>query len=198
MIKTIGQDVELYVRLVHQYDKYKSEVKPTVYFLGLAGEVSELAGGIKDFNGYADSETRAIQKENKIIGEIGDVFWYWFALAKELKFNYYEMWNIALTNMKHTKPHNDEILYVVESSGRVIEHLKKSIRDDNGEITSERKEKIREKMLETLDYLLLFAKSVNIDPYHIMQRNYDKLYARNEEGTISGEGDGITKSERTS
>jgi len=122
--------------------------------------------------------------------------WYWFGLAKELKYDYVDMWMRVKLDVEHTNPNGNELLKIVESAGRIVEHLKKSIRDDGGKITGKRSVRIQEKMIETLDHTLLLCKDLKMDPYEILQRNYDKLYARNEAGTLQGEGDGITKNER--
>lgn len=195
-MKQISEDIDTYVKLVGIYDKYVEDVKPTVYFLGLIGEISELAGAVNQVDVFSPEEDH-VKSKQKIADELGDVMWYWFALAKALNYNYKNMWNIVIINAKHSNPEGNEILDIVSSGGRVVEHLKKSIRDDGGKITAQRAERIQEKMVETLDHILMFCKSIGVTPWEVLQRNYDKLYARNEAGTLQGEGDGVTKEERS-
>ena len=201
-MKQIGEDIETYVDLVNVYDKYAEDVKPTVYFLGLSGEVGELTEAIDDVNELEDKE---LEWQNKVIAELGDIFWYWCGLTNNLKVNYKQIWNIVYSetysrqsfHKRHEpKMYTTELLKVIGCSGRLIEHLKKSIRDDDGIITPKRLEKIEQKLAETLEHLFGFCVTMDVNPYKVLQKNYDKLYARNEAGTLQGEGDGITKDER--
>lgn len=187
---------EDYFAKVSGFDKYIEDVKPTVYFLGLSGEIGELVEAIADVNGIDDNE---IQWQEKVLDEIGDVFWYWFALTNNLKLDYKKIWNNTLAEYKELHYTDDAIiLNVVASSGRLLEHLKKSIRDDGGKITETRLIKIEEKLTETLSNIFGFCRNnMRRDPYVILQRNYNKLSARNKAGTLHGEGEGITKEERS-
>lgn len=178
----IGNDVEKYFQSVSVFDRYTENVKPTVYFLGLSGEVGELCGEL------TNSNYPFIEDTQKIENEIGDVFWYWFALANRLKIDYKHIWNNS--SLKNDGNYTKEILDIVSNTGRLIEHLKKSIRDDNSKITENRLKNIEEYMIKTLDSLFTFCNSICLKPSSILQSNYDKLSARQIVGTLQGEGDG--------
>jgi NTP pyrophosphatase (non-canonical NTP hydrolase) len=49
-MKQIGNDIELYAKSVHIYDRYPERYKPIVYFLGLSGEVGELIEAVDQAN----------------------------------------------------------------------------------------------------------------------------------------------------
>lgn len=187
----IGKDINKYFELVSAFDRYKDSVKPSVYFLGLSGEVGELCDVIynaKDFPFITKQEDI-----DKITGEFGDVFWYWFALAQNLGIDYNKIWNGLVEKEYDTKI---PILKLVASVGRLTEHLKKSFRDDDGKITPKRLENINENMYKTLDNLFAVCSFISKTPYEILQKNYDKLAARHVAGTLQGEGDGISGNER--
>lgn len=201
-MKTIGENVGAYVESVGRYDRYAENAKPTVYFLGLSGEIGELVEAVDNVNGIDKNEK---EWQEKVIAELGDVFWYWCGLAKELRLDYEMVWNLVYSETysrqrfheRHADGSQTELLKIVASSGRLLEHLKKSIRDDGGKITSARLEKIEQKLAETLEHIFAFCVTMKVDPWTILQKNYDKLFARNEAGTLQGEGDGITQEERT-
>jgi NTP pyrophosphatase (non-canonical NTP hydrolase) len=201
-MKTIGEDIETYVESVGIYDRYVEDAKPTVYFLGLSGEIGELVEVVDSVNGIDKNESAW---QERVLGELGDVFWYWCGLAKGLKLDYAMLWNQVYSETysrqrfheRHADGSQTELLKIVSSSGRLLEHLKKSIRDDGGKITSERLVKIEQKLAETLEHVFAFCVTMKVDPWTILQKNYDKLFARNEAGTLQGEGDGITQEERS-
>jgi NTP pyrophosphatase (non-canonical NTP hydrolase) len=202
-MKQIGNDIELYAKSVHIYDRYPERYKPIVYFLGLSGEVGELIEAVDQAN---DIENKNDLWRKQVIAELGDVFWYWCALANNLSIDYKSIWNLVYSetysrqsfhDMYKNDIHSTEILKIVICVGRIIEHLKKSYRDDDGKITPQRLEKIEQKFAEMLEHIFGFCALIDVKPYDVLQNNYAKLYARNEAGTIQGEGDGITKDERT-
>ena len=164
--------------------------------LGESGEVqNKVKKVMRDHNGIVSEEYR-----KEISKELGDILWYWFGLTKNLKIDYTRIWNQIYNEQVALDTHKTggtEILQLVASAGRITEHLKKSIRDDGGKITPERLEKIEQKLAETLELIFVFCQSLNVKPYEVLQKNYDKLFARNEAGTLQGEGDGVTKEERT-
>jgi len=202
-MEKVGDDIQVYADLVGVYDKYASNVKPNIYFLGLSGEVGELTEAIDSVN---DLENRKQEWQNQVVAELGDIFWYWCGLTKALKIDYRLIWDLVYSetysrqsfqNRHAPEMHTTELLKVIGCAGRLIEHLKKSIRDDDGKITPQRLEKIEQKLADTLEHLFGFCATMDVDPYEVLQKNYDKLFARNEAGTLQGEGDGVTKEERS-
>jgi NTP pyrophosphatase (non-canonical NTP hydrolase) len=74
-------------------------------------------------------------------------------------------------------------------AGEILEHVKKSKRDDGGILTPERREKIIKEMGDVLWYLAVCAHRLNIGLDEVAQINLDKLAARKENGTLHGDGD---------
>lgn len=197
----IGEDINVYVEAVSAYDRYIENVKPSVYFLGLGGEVGELCEALDDVNAIDNNEK---EWRKHVLAELGDVMWYWFGLSRNLKLDWNRIWELVDSETysrqsfhERNKNNNTAILKIVACTGRLLEHRKKSHRDDGGKITNERLDKIEQKLAEMLEHIFAFCVSVGITPTEVLQNNYDKLFARNEAGTLQGEGDGITKEERT-
>ena len=183
-----------YFNLVSKFDKYPNSEKPNIYFIGLAGETGELTKALADVKPFG-GDSESIEKETNILkSEIGDVLWYWFALAKSLDIDYNNIWLDVSYEQRKTHINHiplETILLLVSHVGRLMEHLKKSIRDDKGIITKERKNKIEQELADTLWHIMLFIKQFEFTPMEILELNYEKLYARNKAGTIHGEGEGI-------
>ena len=73
-------------------------------------------------------------------------------------------------------------------TGEVMEHIKKSIRDDNKVISPERRESIIKELGDVLWYLSQVASELNVDLSDVANRNMEKLQKRKEQGKISGQG----------
>lgn len=74
-------------------------------------------------------------------------------------------------------------------AGEVAEHVKKMLRDDNGELTPERKELIIKELGDVLWYIANIADSMEVDLVTVAQTNLDKLQDRKKRGTQRGSGD---------
>ena len=65
-------------------DKLTCSVNELMYLaLGLAGEAGEVANKVKKL--YRDSDS--VEAREKIVGELGDVLWYWVRLCDSLACN---------------------------------------------------------------------------------------------------------------
>jgi NTP pyrophosphatase (non-canonical NTP hydrolase) len=78
---------------------------------------------------------------------------------------------------------------VAGEAGEILEHVKKNLRDDGGELTEERREKIIKEMGDVLWYLAVCADRLDVGLDEVAQINLDKLAARKENGTLHGDGD---------
>ncbi|MBM4370903.1 MAG: nucleoside triphosphate pyrophosphohydrolase family protein [Deltaproteobacteria bacterium] len=74
-------------------------------------------------------------------------------------------------------------------AGEVCEQIKKSIRDDRGIITPERKLALTKELGDVLWYLAALATELNLSLEHIARQNLDKLCSRQERGVLHGSGD---------
>ncbi len=74
-------------------------------------------------------------------------------------------------------------------AGEVAEHAKKAIRDDDGEISDERRAAMAKELGDVLWYVAQLASELGLDLDEIAQTNLDKLLSRQRRGVLSGDGD---------
>jgi len=89
-------------------------------------------------------------------------------------------------------PDEYKILYpalgLAGEAGEVAELIKKMIRDDNGELTEIRREKLRKELGDVLWYVAVLSAKAGFSLDEIAVGNIDKLNARKEQGTLQGSG----------
>lgn len=73
-------------------------------------------------------------------------------------------------------------------AGEVANEVKKIIRDDEGEVTKERKEKLVLEMGDVLWYMSALAEELEVDLSYIAARNIMKLEDRKARNALKGEG----------
>ncbi|HWY18893.1 MAG TPA: nucleoside triphosphate pyrophosphohydrolase family protein [Solirubrobacteraceae bacterium] len=74
-------------------------------------------------------------------------------------------------------------------AGEVAEHAKKTIRDDGGQVSDERRVAMSKELGDVLWYVAQLASELGLELDEIAQANLDKLLSRQERGVLSGEGD---------
>src|SRR6478609_1057177 len=74
-------------------------------------------------------------------------------------------------------------------AGEVAEHAKKAIRDDGGEVTSERRTALAKELGDVLWYVAQIATELELDLDEVAAGNLDKLLSRQRRGVLSGSGD---------
>ncbi len=86
-----------------------------------------------------------------------------------------------------------ELMYlglgIANEAGEVAGKIKKVIRDDDGVVTPERREAIKQELGDVLWYLSQITRVLGLTLSEVAQANADKLTARMERGTIKGDGD---------
>ncbi len=80
-------------------------------------------------------------------------------------------------------------LGLVGESGEVAEKVKKSLRDDQGIITKEKKEEIKKELGDVLWYVSQIATDLKLSLDDIALTNLEKLASRFKRGHIRGSGD---------
>jgi NTP pyrophosphatase (non-canonical NTP hydrolase) len=80
-------------------------------------------------------------------------------------------------------------LGLVGEAGEVAEKVKKLIRDEEGVLTDDNREKIALEVSDICWYLAVLAHELGYDLESIMQMNLDKLASRQQRGVLSGSGD---------
>lgn len=74
-------------------------------------------------------------------------------------------------------------------AGEVAEHAKKTIRDDGGQVSEERRTAMSKELGDVLWYVAQLASELGLDLDEIAQANLDKLLSRQQRGVLSGDGD---------
>lgn len=74
-------------------------------------------------------------------------------------------------------------------AGEVAEHVKKAIRDDDGEVSEERRAAMAKELGDVLWYVSQLASELGLELDQIAQVNLDKLLSRQRRGVLSGSGD---------
>ena len=95
----------------------------------------------------------------------------------------------AIYPAKGTGNYTYPALGLAGETGEVCEKLKKTIRDDGGIISPERKAWIEKELGDVLWYVAALATELQLDLGVIAQKNLDKLSARMRNNAIHGEGD---------
>lgn len=73
-------------------------------------------------------------------------------------------------------------------AGEVAEHIKKALRDDDGELTDERRAKITKELGDVLWYLAQTATEIGVPLSEIAAENVAKLASRSARGVLNGAG----------
>jgi NTP pyrophosphatase (non-canonical NTP hydrolase) len=74
-------------------------------------------------------------------------------------------------------------------AGEVAEKVKKTLRDDGGVLSDERREALSRELGDVLWYLSQLATEAGLDLEEIAAANLDKLFSRQERGMLRGSGD---------
>lgn len=90
-------------------------------------------------------------------------------------------------------PEQYKILYpalgLAGEAGEAADKVKKMIRDDNGEVSEERRHAIALEIGDVLWYCATLANDLRYSLEEIARMNYEKLKSRKERGKIGGSGD---------
>lgn len=147
--------------------------------LGLIGELSEME--------MATHKTMVCDREeaNKakavLVKEIGDVFWYLSQFTMEMGIPFSNIDSKIEWKIGSFKP--------TYSCGAICELIKKTIRDNFGNITPQTKEKVLFELRHIYSYLIWFCRIHEVDPNHVMEENIKKLTSRKDRGVLGGSGD---------
>lgn len=80
-------------------------------------------------------------------------------------------------------------LGLASEAGEVAGKVKKMIRDDDMELTHDRKQQIIDELGDVLWYCAMVATELNVTLAEVAIRNIQKLEDRNQRGVIQGSGD---------
>jgi NTP pyrophosphatase (non-canonical NTP hydrolase) len=74
-------------------------------------------------------------------------------------------------------------------AGEVAEHAKKTIRDDAGKVSDERRAAMSKELGDVLWYVAQIASELDLSLDEIAKQNLEKLFSRQARGVLSGSGD---------
>lgn len=145
--------------------------------LGLCSEVGEIGEAYFLAGDPAD-----------VLAEIGDNFWYCAAIADALK--------LPLDFVAQSSPPvvgaesiSELILQIVAQTSGMAGVLKKSIRDNDGFLSSAGQDRIVENLHHTLWLLVDLCRRFETTHTAVMSKNLDKLADRKARGVLKGSGD---------
>ena len=81
------------------------------------------------------------------------------------------------------------VLGLVGESGEVADKVKKVIRDDNWEISDEKREDLKQELGDVLWYLARLTESFDSSVSEVAEKNIEKLQSRMDRGVLHGSGD---------
>lgn len=174
------------MRLVkYAYAARRTAIYPMTQFiiyptLGLAGETAELVDKI--VNDEPEAEIRK---------EIGDICWYTANLAIDCGIQMHTIipgcetfGDIEAKMLPGPNP-----IELIQPVGAICELVKKLHRDDNGKLSPERREKIRQNLAIVLLRLTAIAQFRGWSLGEIARENTVKLSSRHQRGKLTGDGD---------
>jgi len=154
----------------------KRELEYTV--LGLCSEVGEIG----------EAYLRKTTDPAEVLAEIGDNFWYCAAIADALK--------VPLSLVAQIHPPvsgvygiSELLLQIVSQTSGMAGVVKKSIRDNDGFLSSAGQVKIEEHLNTTLWLLDDLCRRFNTTRTAVMSKNLNKLADRKQRGVLQGSGD---------
>jgi len=84
---------------------------------------------------------------------------------------------------------NYPILGLLGEAGELANKYKKVLRDDNGELSEEKREALIDELGDVLWYTGALADDLGVTLGEVAYRNYKKLKSRRERGKLQGSGD---------
>jgi len=73
--------------------------------------------------------------------------------------------------------------------GEISEKIKKMIRDENGEMSEERRQALKKELGDVMWYLAAMCHELGFEMGDVAEANIEKLYSRMNRGKIKGNGD---------
>lgn len=154
--------------------------------VGLGSEIGELAEvyaeAKKTFYGQLDgSDTKAA------LSECGDIFWYVAATADALNLQLDWVLKQAQTNIHHIGK-GLTLVDMVVAHGKIQGILKKSIRDNEGYLTTRHEELIAVELCHIWNHTAQFIYLLGGTENGVMNANLNKLADRKARGVLQGSG----------
>ena len=78
---------------------------------------------------------------------------------------------------------------LINEAGEVAEKIKKIFRDQNGQITEEDKQSLKNELGDVLWYLTQICTELDLTLEEVAETNIAKIFSRQERGKLGGDGD---------
>lgn len=149
--------------------------------LGLASEIGEVVAVL-----YTDEDFE--YKTQRMKAETGDCFWYCAALASAIGMPLQE---VALLSPVVTYSHSvPRVLGSISiAAADICGIVKKTLRDDTGELSPEKQGRIAKELGRILWLLDNLCTLLGTNRHAVMHANLSKLSDRQERGVLTGSGD---------
>ena len=130
----------------------------------------------------AEVDEKIVLKEDSklnMIKELGDVYWYLTSCSFEMNLDFKELLN---------NPKESSLSLALEAS-KIAGYLKKIMRDDEGKLTPDKKDKIIDSLKNIVFLLNEYQDKYEVSQLEVMKHNIEKLYSRKKRGVLKGSGD---------
>lgn len=175
------------------WNKYQAEALTTAVYplereldytiLGLCSEVADVAELVWIFT-LPSPEMKS---------ELGDCYWYVAAVADAIHEPLQQVWEARDEARYENHNYGDVTGFLtaelVVQSGRLAGLLKKSIRDDDGVVSSESRASMITSLATVMILLNKLSEAVDTTAHGVTQANLNKLADRKQRGMLRGSGD---------
>lgn len=97
------------------------------------------------------------------------------------------------TTTEYEWPNATALSYVslglVGEAGEIANKVKKVLRDDNGILTEDKRDKIVGELGDVFWYMARLCDELGVDPSVVLAQNVNKLFSRKDRGVLGGSGD---------
>lgn len=157
---------------------HSAESELAIMTLGFGGECGEVAECLR-------AAGKGLIEAESLCKELGDVIYYWARLADTFELDTQGMAQQALNSQcQGGMPESAAFIEFSASVGRVLELLKKRIRDNTFEL-----EVFRQAMAQALSAWIQLCWACGHGPVSVLKTNRDKLEDRFRRNTLRGSGD---------
>ena len=106
-----------------------------------------------------------------------------------MRFDEYQYFTSTTAKYPPEQGINYTALGLAGEAGEYCDKIKKIIRDDQGELTEEKRTALIKELGDVLWYVAQAARMLNCSLSEIAEKNMEKLTSRKERGVIGGSGD---------
>ena len=171
------QKYKIFVENSAFYPKISKSRDLSYLFLGLVEEVGEILEILDENDSF-----------NDIIKECGDVLWYATAMSNVIEYDLYQGVDVEANVAKDCISDDKSSVELFTSLSKIAGPIKKSIRDNHGNMTDTRLDQIKSALDEILQSIINILHKLNISILEALRVNYEKITSRQTRGVMRGDG----------